>query len=166
MKYVFFLLILIVCCAAASAMEVNGRSGADNGKPLVIGFTHQVFYSVDPRDAMSLAKTWVNAVDRKLNNPAETKVIYLSSSQETESALTRDEVDIIVMLSEDFVRLRENFGLVPVLSADYGKRFYDELLLLVRVDSGITRLGQLRGKSLRIEGGRRGRFPRSGWILF
>jgi phosphonate transport system substrate-binding protein len=45
------------------------------------------------------------------------------------------------------------------LSADYGKHFYNELLLLVRDDSGITRIEQLRGKSLMVDTGQQGTIP-------
>jgi ABC-type phosphate/phosphonate transport system substrate-binding protein len=55
--------------------------------------------------------------------------------------------------------MRETIPLLPVLTADYGKNFYDELLLLVRNDRGITRVGQLRNKSLRIESGQQGSIP-------
>jgi len=48
---------------------------------------------------------------------------------------------------------------LPVLSADYGKSFYDELILLVRKESGVTRVAQLRGKSLRVEAGQKGSIP-------
>ncbi len=158
-RWTAFPLLFLLAFTTASATEVDRKYVAGCGKSLVVGFTPQVFYNVDPRDAMSSARTWIEIVDRNLKNPCESRVVYFSNPQETESALTKNEVDIIVMISEDFVRLRDNFDLVPALSSDYGKRFYDELILLVRDDSGITRLAQLRGKRLRVEGGQKGSVP-------
>jgi phosphonate transport system substrate-binding protein len=146
-------------------LSVNATSlGADQKpgtgeKPLVVAFTPQAFFNIDPRDAIGAARVWINNADRKLGNNPETTVLYHTTQSEVEKALARNEIDILISIADEFINLRDKYGLLPVLSTDYGKNFYDELLLLVRADSGIARVEQLRGKSLRIEGGQKGTIP-------
>jgi len=160
-----FLKFIIATCATSllfllSAMIVQA-SGTDQNKdrPLVIGYSHQVFYNVDPRDAIGLTKVWVQDADRRMRNTKETKVVFFNDLTDAENALNANEVDIIILLAEEFFLLRDRVPLTPVLSADYGRHFYDELLLMVRADSNITRIGQLRRKNIRIESGQKGKIP-------
>jgi ABC-type phosphate/phosphonate transport system substrate-binding protein len=153
-----FLLFLLISAVAAPGAE-NDQKPGDGEKPLVVAFTPQAFFNVDPRDAIGAVKVWINNADRKLGNNPETTVLYLKSQSEVENALAGNEVDILISIADEFINMRESFNLLPVLSTDYGRNFYDELLLLVRADSGVTSIEQLRGKSLRMEGGQKGTIP-------
>jgi phosphonate transport system substrate-binding protein len=156
--WVTLLFLMITGFTSALAGEADKKS-PDGEKPLVVAFTPQAFFNVDPRDAIGAARVWINNADRKMGNSTETTVLYLTTQPDVERALARNEVDILVAIADEFINLRDSFGLLPVLSTDYGKNFYDELLLLVRADSGISKVEQLRGKSLRIEGGQKGTIP-------
>jgi ABC-type phosphate/phosphonate transport system substrate-binding protein len=156
--WITLLFFIMTFLAPAWAGEADKRA-SERERPMVVAFTPQAFFNVDPRDAIGAARVWINNADRKLGNNPETTVMYLTTQSEVERALDRNEVDILVSIADEFINLRDKFGLLPVLATDYGKNFYDELLLLVRADSGISRTDQLRGKSLRIEGGQKGTIP-------
>jgi phosphonate transport system substrate-binding protein len=158
-KSIALFLLFLIGCGPVRAENTGYRGGQDENKPLVVGYSPLLFYNVNPRDAIGLTKVWVQLVDRRLKFSAETSVVIFKDIRDAESALAKNEVDIIVLISEEFLDLRETVPLRPVLTADYGKYFYDELLLLVRDDRGITRLSQLRNKSLRIESGQKGSIP-------
>jgi len=143
----------LIWCATSAAESVRKSDS------LVIGYSTQVFYNVDPRDVIGLTKVWARLADSKLKFSSETAVVFYKTTAEAENALANNEVDILVMIPEEFVHMRASIPLAPVLSADYGKSFYDELILLVRKDSGITRVAQLRGKNLRVEAGQKGSIP-------
>jgi phosphonate transport system substrate-binding protein len=145
------------CMIASAETSLRGFPGKD--APLVVGYSSQVFYNVDPRDAIGLSKVWLHLADSKLNNTRESNVVFYKDLYEIEKAQANAEVDILVLLPEEFISLRDRSQLLSVLSTDYGRHFYDELLLLVREDSGITRIGQLRGKHLRLESGQKGTTP-------
>lgn len=149
---------LALLCSLAWYTPSHAETARKSGT-LVIGYSAQVFYNVDPRDVIGLTKVWVSLADRKLKYGGETSVAIYKTLAEVEGALERNEVDILVMIPEEFIFLRGRVPLTPVLSSDYGKNFYDELLLLVRRDSGITRISQLRGKTLRVETGQKGSIP-------
>jgi phosphonate transport system substrate-binding protein len=149
-------------CSIASATafaDTSPKGAGGKDTPIVIGYSSQVFYNVDPRDAIGVTKVWLRLADSKLNNTRETSVVFYKDLPDAEKALANSEVDILVLLPEEFISLRDRNPLVPVLSTDYGRHFYDELLLLVRKESGITQIGQLRGKQMRLESGQKGTTP-------
>lgn len=146
-------------CSATAENETGRGSGRDINKSLVVGYSRQVFYNVDPNDIMGLTKVWARIVDRKMGNVRESRVVVFRTMAEAESALKSADVDVVALLPEEFLSLREKVPIAAVMSADYGKHFYNELVLIVRSDSGISRVAQLHGKSLRIESGQKGSLP-------
>jgi ABC-type phosphate/phosphonate transport system substrate-binding protein len=132
-------------------------------RPLVIGYSTKVFFEVDPRDAIGLTKVWAQAADRAIRNAMPTSVVMFRDMDDMEKAMGAKQVDIAVLIAQDYVQLRGRLPVTPVLSADFGRNFYDVLQLLVRNDSGITRIEQLRGKTIKIESGQKGSLP-SKWL--
>lgn len=145
------IILLILCRANAHASSPS--------RPVVIGYSSKAFFEVDPRDALGLTKVWVQTVDRSIGAGQPSSVVLYRSLDDMERALRTNEVDIVVLIAEDFLLLRDKIALAPVLSADFGRHFYDVLQILVRADSGITRLEQLRGKAIHIESGQKGDLP-------
>ena len=108
-----------------------GSASADNqelakDRPLVIGYSSKAFFNVDPRDAIGLSKVWINTADRAMGNKAPSNVVFFNDSGEMERALLANEVDIVVLIAQEFVHLQERVPLRPVLSADHGRHFYDD----------------------------------------
>lgn len=156
----------IILTVAAVLCGILGRgilSAEDRGhakeRPLVLGFSSQAFYNVDPRDAIGLTKVWIKTADHAMKNDIPSSVVFFKDFGDLQRALQSNEVDIAVLIAQEYAQMRQHVPLTPVLSADYGRHFYDELLLLVRKDSGITKIDQLRGKSIRIESGQKGSIP-------
>ncbi|TKB25525.1 phosphate/phosphite/phosphonate ABC transporter substrate-binding protein [Desulfopila sp. IMCC35006] len=125
----------------------------------VYGYSAQLFYNVNQKDLTGLLKVFTRLTERKMKDPGETSLVVYDRVSDMEKALARNEVDILIMIPEDFVSLRAQYQLDPILSADYGDHFYNEILLLVRKDSGITDVGKLRGKSLLVDVGQQGTIP-------
>jgi len=142
---------------------IAGMTSCDKDKPIVIGYSSEAFYNVDPNDALSLITTWAQTVDRKLKNEVGTRVIFMKNLDEMKKVLANNDVDIIALMPEEFISLRESVRLKPVLSSvlssDYGKDSYNELLILVRNDRGISQVEQLRGKNIRVDSGQKGSIP-------
>ncbi len=157
----FFTLSVIFCvalCTAAFAETVRS-SKQGNDENLIFGYSSQLFYNVDPKDLISLLEVFTQMTNRKLDPSLKATTVVYNNLSDTENALSKKEVDVLVMIPEEFTRLRASFHLIPILSADYGNRFYNELLLLVREDSGIKEIGHLRGKSLLLDVGQQGSIP-------
>lgn len=150
----------IFCPASAIASAAADQT---RERPLVIGYSTKVFFEVDPRDALGLTRVWAQMADRAINNSQPTSVVMFRDMDDLEKAMRAKQVDIAVLIAQDYVQLRERLPITPVLSADFGRNFYDVLQLLVRNDSGITRIEQLRGKTIKIESGQKGTLP-SKWL--
>ncbi len=157
-----YFVLAILCCLTWCTVTVAetshiGKPGGDTH--IVIGYTANIFYNVDPRDALGLTQVWARQAGSKIGPDVEVSTIIYKNTGDAEKALANNEVDILAMVPEEFLLLRAKSHLQPVLSTDYGKHFYNELFLLVREGSGITQIEQLRGKSIRIDGGQKGSVP-------
>ncbi|NVN91310.1 MAG: PhnD/SsuA/transferrin family substrate-binding protein [Desulfuromonadales bacterium] len=157
-----FIALVLFCSMSwgtTSTAATENRGLQSRGATIVCGYLPQVFYNVDPRDVAGLMEAWSRLIEHKIKGNFKASFIVFKNIEGAEKALANNEVDVLVMIPEEFIRLRANFRLVPLLSADNGDRFYNDLVLLVREDSGITRIGQLRGKNLYIDVGQQGSIP-------
>ncbi|NVN89655.1 MAG: PhnD/SsuA/transferrin family substrate-binding protein [Desulfuromonadales bacterium] len=156
-----FIALALLCCLFWSTSSISGTEHTDPARDnmLVFGYLPEVFYNVDPRDVTGLMEVWARMSERKAKGGLKSFSIVYKTIAEAEKDLANRRVDVLVMIPEDFIRLRAKFHLEPILSADYGNHFYNELLLLVREDSGIKRVEQLRGKSLLLDVGQQGSIP-------
>lgn len=158
-----FILALAIGTSYPVSVMASAAAVPPQERPLVIGYSTKVFFEVDPRDAIGLTKVWAQAADRAISNTMPTSVVMFRNMDDMAKAMRANQVDIAVLIALDYVQLREQLPITPVLSADFGRNFYDVLQLLVRSDSGITRLDQLRGKAIKIESGQKGTLP-SQWL--
>ncbi len=140
----------------SSNSETTANTALDRLPPLVFGYTPQVFYNVDPKDAITLIDTWTRISQSNLNKKVKISTVNYKTFEESQKALEKNEVDILVMIPEEFIKLRVKFDLEPVMSADYGTHFYNDLLLVVRKGDGIIRLEQLRHKKMNVDVGQQG----------
>lgn len=149
----------ITWCTLAVAETARSATASGRDASLVFGYSPHVFYNVDPKDLVGLMEVWTRTVDLKMKNSVKTTIIAYKTFAEAEKALSRNEVDVLVMIPEEYIRLRAKSHLTAVLSADYGMHFYNELFLLVREGGGVTGIEQLRGKSMIVDVGQQGSIP-------
>ncbi len=152
------LLCFLVWCPSSHA-ETGQRSIPDGNETIVFGYTPQIFYNVDPKDAIELVDAWSRITEKKLGGKITIVSITYKTLAEAELALVNSEVDFLIMIPEDLIELRKYSDLEPVLTADFGEDFYNNLLMLVQDGSGITQIDQLRGKKLMIDMGQQGTIP-------
>ncbi len=151
---------LLVIVAAVAQGELSGQGKRDKDSVLTVGYSSKLFFDVDIRDAKAATKMWTDMLIRKMGNKYEKSEIHiLHDSSAMDKALRMREIDILVLFSQEFIEMRDRTPIVPVYAADYGKYFYHELYLLVRNDSGLSRIADLKGKRLIIETGQKGSIP-------
>ncbi len=149
----------LISCVPSAAETARSAITPGRESSLIFGYSPHVFYNVDPKDVVGLMEIWTRTVDYKMKNSVKTTIIAFKTFDEAEKALARNEVDVLVMIPEEFIRLRAKFHLTAILSADYGMHFYNELFLLVREGGGMTGIEQLRGKSMIVDVGQQGSIP-------
>lgn len=156
--FTLFLLCSLAWCATSYAEAVR-KDDKDRDSTIVFGYTPILFHSVDPRDATEIMESWSRITERKLGMNWKLSTIAFKTFSDAERALKNKDVDILVMIPEEYLNLRANSLVTPILSAEYNDKFYSEHLLLVRKDSGITGIEQLRGKKILIDNGQQGTIP-------
>jgi phosphonate transport system substrate-binding protein len=152
----------LLCCLvwhSTSYAETVHKDVKDRDSTIVFGYTPILFYSVDPRDATEIMESWSRITEHKLGKNWKISTIAFKTFSGAERALKNKDVDIFVMIPEEYLNLQVSSLVAPILSAEYSDKFYNELLLLVRKDSGITGIEQLRGKKILIDNGQQGTIP-------
>jgi ABC-type phosphate/phosphonate transport system substrate-binding protein len=152
---IFFVCIPNVLCSAADEEgEATGR------KPtLIVGYSSKLFFDVDTNDAEAATKVWTGMLVKKMGSFGSSETVIFPDLSSVEKSLKEKSVDIVVLFSQELVEIRNKVHLEPVFAADYGRNFYHDQLLIVRADSGLSNLGDLKGKSLVIEIGQKGTLP-------
>ncbi len=145
---------VLVCAVLFMTTDPGKAQGADANDPsfsLMIGYMATVFVDVDMDDAKVVTKLWSDLVVRKKRGRAETKIYQ--DLPELERDLKAGKVDMAIMVSNDFVELRNRAPLEPIMVSSREKEFYEELYLLVRKDSGIRSVKDLRNKTFILQKG-------------
>jgi ABC-type phosphate/phosphonate transport system substrate-binding protein len=163
----FLLLLLVLLLQILSVSAIYGEPGekpSDAEKPtLVIAYSKKVFYNVDINDAIASTKIWAEMLVKRDKIFGKSETVIFSNLPSLRKALSAKAVDILIMPPEEFLTIRNSDPIDPVFVADVGKYFYFQYILLVRTDSGIGTLGELRDRKLIIASGQSGEIP-SLWI--
>jgi ABC-type phosphate/phosphonate transport system substrate-binding protein len=116
-----------------------------------VGFSSSVFGSVDKSDAKVATKILGDLLVKKYKGQSFTNkgepFIYEHVS-ELENAVKVKKVDLIVVVSNEFLEIRNPLLIEPIMVSSREKTVYEELLLLVRGDSGIKNVKGLRSKTI------------------
>ncbi len=149
MKHFFTNTVLIFFLAGIS---INAQKKNDILLPVRLGFSSFVFQETKPQDANAAITLWAGVLENNLyrEHSIKAKLIpsLLTSSESIENALTKKEIDMIVISAPDFYNLRDKYHLVPAIAGVIDDNIYEQYILLVRKDSGFNNLQNLYGKVL------------------
>jgi phosphonate transport system substrate-binding protein len=111
----------------------------------VIGYSSSIFTHLVKENAQAAAKLWSNLVIRNNNGSAETRIFQNCSEMEKE--LKSGKIDMVILLSTEYLGLKNRGLLEPFFISARGEELYDTFILITRRDSGIHSVGDLRGKA-------------------
>jgi phosphonate transport system substrate-binding protein len=111
-----------------------------------IGFSSRVFVNVPKEDIRIAVQVLSQKVARKTVGTAESRIYETDS--EFERALKTKKLDVLAFTPEEFLQLRGQFPLEPIMVTESGKSHELELLLLTRKDSGISRFAELKNRTI------------------
>lgn len=139
-------ILLVVFIALAPTQGFCYQKGVEN-EPFsaVIGYSSSIFTHLVKENAQAAAKLWSNFVIRKKNGTAETRIFKNFSEMEKE--LKAGKIDLIILLSNEYLGLKSRGLLEPLFISARGEELYDTFILVTRKDSGIHSLRELKGKS-------------------
>jgi ABC-type phosphate/phosphonate transport system substrate-binding protein len=124
----------------------ESRAG-DGGKfHLNIGFSSRVFVNVPREDVKVAIQVLARKIAVKTVGSADARVY--ESDFEIERALKGKTLDMVALMPEQFIHMREQTPLEPIMVTATGNSSELELLLLARKDSGVSRFADLRNRTI------------------
>ena len=141
-----------MCLAVASLLVVMlattdskaAQEDKDEPNTLHEGYSASIFVDVDRNDAQAVTDLWCNIISRKKGLVAKTKIYDKLSDLEKDLKLKK--VDLVAMVSNEFVELKNRLLMDPLFISSRQGELYESLVLLVRRDSGIRSIVDLRNK--------------------
>jgi phosphonate transport system substrate-binding protein len=112
----------------------------------VVGFSNSAFLDTDKESSQAVARLWTGLVARKHGGTSDTKIF--ASLAEIEREVSSKRVDLLILLASEYLELKERIPLEPLCVSAKKDDVYDRLALIVRRDSGIRTIANLRGKNL------------------
>ncbi len=148
------LLHTLACLFAGAVFLSQPASGSANPrddlpKVLHVAFSSRVFPDVDQRDARIAMELWARELSRKAGVP-EAKVTLFNNPDEIRNLVRRGDIHLVTLPSIEYLAWRKELNMVPsYLAANKcGKDM--EHILVVRRTSGISKVAQLKGKTIAI----------------
>jgi len=157
LPYAAFLLGILLAAAVVPA------TGTDNEQvrlpSLAIGYSASVISNVDPGDAKAATKVWADMIMRRKGAIVESETMILKDLPALEIALEEKRVDLIFLLPQEYLEIRDRLPLVPLVVSAPQEGLYEEFVLLVRKDSTVATIRDLRKKRLTVETDQKGTLP-------
>jgi ABC-type phosphate/phosphonate transport system substrate-binding protein len=138
------IIILLVCVSRAAAIQEEPLP-----KILHVAFSSRVFPDVDHRDARIAMELWARELSRKAGIP-QAQVTLFTSPGEIQGMVRRGDIHLVTLPPMDYLAWRHELTIAPAYVAANKSGRKMEYLLVVRRDSGLTTVRDLRGKTLAV----------------
>ena len=136
---------------AATSGAAPGGAAVDEAQgtaPLRVAFSSRMFVDVNENDAKAAMKVWAQTLGQERGIPVDSETKILAGPTAIAQAMRGDLIDAITMTADEYWAVRKEVPLGPFILGIKNGRTTEEYVLLVHRDSGIARLGELRGRSL------------------
>jgi ABC-type phosphate/phosphonate transport system substrate-binding protein len=133
---------LIIACIISPV----GRADAEDNSMLRIGYTGSAFQDVTNTDMRAAVSVLIQKVAWQHFGKGETR--FYDTLSEMAADLKNRKIDVLATPVEEYIELKKQIPIEPLLisSADNGTEM--EMLLLVRKDSGFRSIHDLRGRTI------------------
>jgi ABC-type phosphate/phosphonate transport system substrate-binding protein len=116
-------------------------------KILHVAFSSRVFPDVDPRDARIAMELWANELSRKAGIP-QAQVTLFNSPDEIRKMVRSGVIHLVTLPPMEYLAWQRELNITPAYVAANKSGRVMEYLLIVRRNSGMTKVPDLRGKTL------------------
>ena len=116
---------------------------------LRVGYSLGAFRAINPKDAQIAIEIWVSQIGRQGGMQFNKSEAHLFNNlSELIQAINNQKIDIVGLGSIDYLRIKNQVQLEPVLVTDYGGDYGNEYILLAPKEFNIRNLSQLKGKKI------------------
>jgi ABC-type phosphate/phosphonate transport system substrate-binding protein len=138
--------VFLLISLAFISLCLESRAGDGGNFHLNIGFSSRVFVNVPREDVKIAIQVLARKIAVKTVGSADSRIY--DSDSEIERALKARTLDMVALTPEQFLHLRDQTQLEPMMVTVTGKTSELELLLLARKDYGISRFADLRNRTI------------------
>ncbi len=117
-------------------------------KVLNVGYSSRVFADSDTRDAEIAMGLWSRELSRSMGLNTTPNTIIFKTKEEIREAVRREAINIISLSALEFLEIRDTVPLTPIIIASNNRGSEREQLLIVRNNSRIKNILDLRDKTI------------------
>ncbi|MCP4119231.1 MAG: phosphate/phosphite/phosphonate ABC transporter substrate-binding protein [Desulfobacteraceae bacterium] len=140
----FFICLMVLSPVAVSAKQAD----AGDFRTVGVGYIASTISGVDKRDAKVALDIMVGKiVERKFPEVQSSSVIY-PDMEAAEHAVENNDIDIMTMLSINYLEIRDRNILIPKYIGSIGREPEEKYVLLVKKEHNIKALSELRNKKI------------------
>jgi ABC-type phosphate/phosphonate transport system substrate-binding protein len=142
------LLLLICCCGFTLG---NKPAGPEAREEIVIGWSSSIFVGVDRKDVQVALDMWTEELGKAAGLKQTVRGTIFESLEDIVAGGRQKTVDFVAMTMLDYLKIRGQVGLEPLLTGTNRGQVGEEYALIVHKGGPWTELKQLRGKNLLVE---------------
>ncbi len=144
--------LLFACLVATFPMRVTAEDAAPPSRPTVINFafSRSLFAGVNENDAQAAVKVYARTLAEKNGLTAGPGALVFEEAHAMAEALRQNRVDLFSLTAEEFFALEDEGLGGPLLLTSSQGGFTEEYVLLVREQSAIRNVADLRGRSVNV----------------
>lgn len=107
--------------------------------------SERVLTQVSQRDASAAIQTWISIFLRRIESSSESATSIVSGFAALEEIVRENRADLFMLQPIDYLRLRENSNLIPLVVGAVGKTPHYHSILLVSSALQVQQLADLKG---------------------
>ena len=130
-------------CAAAAAGEERSPTA-----PVRFAFSSRLFSEVNENDAQAAMKAWGQSLSAERNIPFDPAIRILTGTEAIADAVRNQLIDVLTLPTDEYWEVSRMVPLGSIVFGTNENQITEEYVLLIRNDSEIQRLADLRGHSL------------------
>ena len=127
-----------------------GEHPRDGGR-ISIGYSSSLFVGVDRKDAQAAIDMWMIELARTAGLEAKITATIYDDLEQIAAVIRQRTIDFVAMTTLDFLRIKNQVPIEPVLIATNRGKAGEEYALVIHKGAPYTELKQLRGKTLLVE---------------
>lgn len=136
-------------CILFFTQSATGAGKVDiSSEKLTVGFTSTSFPNADQREVQAAMHLWTRELARQMGIKAQPGTIIFSRTEDLVEAVNKGELSVVSLPALDYLYFRKIAHMSPSLVSAAVNGYEGSLLLVVRSDSGIRTIRDLRGKTL------------------
>lgn len=149
LRHARFFLVLALTGIALVATVPRGAATPEEPLPKVlhVAFSARVFPDVDHRDARIAMELWAKELSRKAGI-SQAQVTLFNSPDEIRKMVRSGAVHLVTLPPMEYLACQRELNIAPAYVAANKSGRDREYLLVVHLDSGLTKVSDLRGRTI------------------